>query len=568
MERRHRNPIPESIQRRITKLFVTNLPEGCSGADLAIQVRPYGQIFDLYIARKRDKGGNRFGFISMLDVKEKGELLKSLRNIRMGDYKLWFSVARFVLEDGEINVRYDAKQKHPVHEDKTKSSEGIRMEHRKSSFVAEDRSFKDSLVGKVVTLDNKTNAFSSLHGKSLVARMVDIQALENIKCYLKEVCPGRGKVQYLGGLDILVSFEDADTAEAVRLATQQAMDKFVSITTWEGQALGFERVAWLKLKGIPLHLLNNDTIDAVGGMFGKVVYSAKRFESDSDLSYEYIGILVGDGKRVNAEVVINWKGRKFQVWVEEELNEWIPDFIDSQEEDVTSDSEGEESVADQSPVVEPEKHVNDADVVNIHVDQPILETDQNGNDGIDDCYSLPINGMENNVEGYDFAFTPAVDFPFEKDLEVGGPLSVSKVIKRKKFKKLDLGRPSNGYVSSQESLKALKRSKNDDDLFGLDELLGLNKSDDNLDVEAQDNVSINGGEDHLDLNKQPATFAEDNNTIPDSFSALVFNNDDQLQAVEVAETIALGEKLGTDLTRCNDLIQDSITNEGLHRGKI
>ncbi|MFS8010520.1 putative RNA recognition motif domain, nucleotide-binding alpha-beta plait domain superfamily [Helianthus anomalus] len=61
MERRHRIPIPETIQRRITKLFVTNLPEGCSGTDLAEHVRSFGQIFYLYIARKRDKGGNKFG---------------------------------------------------------------------------------------------------------------------------------------------------------------------------------------------------------------------------------------------------------------------------------------------------------------------------------------------------------------------------------------------------------------------------------------------------------------------------------------------------------------------------
>ncbi|MFS7981918.1 putative RNA-binding domain superfamily [Helianthus anomalus] len=57
---RRRIPIPENIQRRITKFFVTNLPEGCSGSDLASQIRVFGQIFDLYIARKRDRGGNRF----------------------------------------------------------------------------------------------------------------------------------------------------------------------------------------------------------------------------------------------------------------------------------------------------------------------------------------------------------------------------------------------------------------------------------------------------------------------------------------------------------------------------
>ncbi|MFS7952656.1 putative nucleotide-binding alpha-beta plait domain superfamily, RNA-binding domain superfamily [Helianthus anomalus] len=61
--RRQKIPIPENVQRRITKIFVTNLPEGCSGSDLATQVRSYGHIFDLYIARKRDRGQSiRFYF--------------------------------------------------------------------------------------------------------------------------------------------------------------------------------------------------------------------------------------------------------------------------------------------------------------------------------------------------------------------------------------------------------------------------------------------------------------------------------------------------------------------------
>ena len=98
-----RKPIPIEIQRRITKFFVTNLPEKCSGNDLASHVRQFGKIFGIYIARKRDKRGNRFGFISILDVKNLNELLKDLRRIRIGEDHLWFSMARFVLEDGEIN---------------------------------------------------------------------------------------------------------------------------------------------------------------------------------------------------------------------------------------------------------------------------------------------------------------------------------------------------------------------------------------------------------------------------------------------------------------------------------
>ncbi|PWA88616.1 nucleotide-binding alpha-beta plait domain-containing protein [Artemisia annua] len=98
-----RNPIPANIQARLTKLFVNNLPDRCSGADLAAVLRGMGTIFDIYIARKRNKEGKRFGFVSFLDVKDSKELLKVLSSVRLGDFKLKFNIARFVLEEGEFD---------------------------------------------------------------------------------------------------------------------------------------------------------------------------------------------------------------------------------------------------------------------------------------------------------------------------------------------------------------------------------------------------------------------------------------------------------------------------------
>ncbi|KAJ0890519.1 putative RNA recognition motif domain, nucleotide-binding alpha-beta plait domain superfamily [Helianthus annuus] len=283
MENRRRTPIPENIQRRITKFFVSNLPERCSGSDLAAEVRVHGHIFDLYIARKRDKGGYRFGFISMLDVKDKDDLLKNLRNIRMGDYKLWFSVARFVLEDGEISNKDPVKKKLVPNITNNRQAFEDNRNGGASSFGTGERSFKDMLVGKSINIDSNVNAFYGVHGRAVIAIMVDVNALKNIKVTVSEICPFLEKNQYLGGLDVMLTFDIPENAVVFRDV--------------EGQAFGFERLAWLKVQGIPLRLLTNEVIDEVGSLFGKVVHHADRSESDLDLSYEYVGILLGDGKK-------------------------------------------------------------------------------------------------------------------------------------------------------------------------------------------------------------------------------------------------------------------------------
>ena len=150
----------------------------------------FGQIFGLYIARKRDRGGNRFGFVSMLDVKDKEELLKNLRSIRMGESKLWFNIARFVLEDGEINTARDK----PAPKSFVNSNVKGGVEQSGTKFCTSERLFKDSFEGKSITIDSHINAFSTLHGRALAVRMIDLEALKNIHVILNDICPGFGKV--------------------------------------------------------------------------------------------------------------------------------------------------------------------------------------------------------------------------------------------------------------------------------------------------------------------------------------------------------------------------------------
>ncbi|KAJ0788559.1 hypothetical protein HanPI659440_Chr05g0193131 [Helianthus annuus] len=175
-------------------------------------------------------------------------------------------------------------------------------------------------------IDYEVNAFRGLHGKALVAQMIDVEALKSIYLILNDICPGLGRVQYLGGLSVLISFEDNNVASLVLEAAREVIGRFSSIDLWEGQTFGYDRLAWLKLTGIPLHLISREVIDAVGSSFGRIVHRALRSESDDDLSYDYIGVLVGDGKRIGETITLVWREKKFNIWVAEEAGDWVPEF--------------------------------------------------------------------------------------------------------------------------------------------------------------------------------------------------------------------------------------------------
>ncbi|MFS8034672.1 hypothetical protein Hanom_Chr17g01583901 [Helianthus anomalus] len=50
----------------------------------------------------------------------------------------------------------------------------------------------------------------------------------------------------------------------------------------------------------------------IGESFGKIVQVGQHDVWDSDLSYDYVGVLVSEGKRIQEEVVVQWKGRRYR----------------------------------------------------------------------------------------------------------------------------------------------------------------------------------------------------------------------------------------------------------------
>ncbi|KAJ0575090.1 putative RNA-directed DNA polymerase [Helianthus annuus] len=329
----HRKSIPVHIQKRLTKLFVSNLPDQCSGNDIAGVVRRHAEIYDIYIARKRDKKGNRFGFVSVLDVKNTGELVKTLSNIRMGDFKLSFNVARFTLEEGEIN---DRQSERPVPTRITGAAGTFPgMKKLNDSNLVGMRTFKEAMLGrnnevkeeKILLIQEDFKVNDHGFGKAVIAVMKDFKALKEAGDTIRDLTEGTGVVQYVGGRFIMVSFNSSEEMDRFCLLASEKGEKFQSVEKWIGQTLPFERLAWLRIQGIPLHLLENEVINGIGGKFGKVIKGGQHGIWDSDLSYDYVGVLVSEGKRIQEEVIIQWKGRRYRVWVEEQIGDWEQDFL-------------------------------------------------------------------------------------------------------------------------------------------------------------------------------------------------------------------------------------------------
>ncbi|KAF5805438.1 putative RNA recognition motif domain, nucleotide-binding alpha-beta plait domain superfamily [Helianthus annuus] len=313
----------------VTKFFVANLPEGCTPWELRKALEGYGDIAGTYVAKKKDKGGGRFGFVSFANVRDRSELESALRGARMGDKKLKVNIARFAVENAGFGAQKEARAKVGASYD---------MAAKPSSFnVRDSRSYSEVLgktkiygngaadVGscsrsneKTLVVPDRSVAFKDLYGLALVGRAVDLETLVDIDRLLGIAKIEYSRIRYLGGLTILISFKNVTSARGFLNDRTVWGPWFTKLETWNGQSLSLERVVWLKVHGIPLHIFDPGLTEQIGGIFGKVLHFPKSLDDEHNLTVIRVGVLGGEFFRIRENIVLKWKDRSYRVWVEEE----------------------------------------------------------------------------------------------------------------------------------------------------------------------------------------------------------------------------------------------------------
>ncbi|KAJ0524307.1 hypothetical protein HanHA300_Chr09g0298951 [Helianthus annuus] len=210
----------------------------------------------------------------------------------------------------------------------------------------------------MVEAHSETSAFFDMHGRAVVGRVKDIEILINLNVLFRSAVSVNFKFYYLGGLNIMVAFEDEMDVSDFILNVQLWKEWFDSLDVWSGQTLAYERIVWLKFHGVPLHLAENKVFNDIASLFGKVIKGSELSISDWDLSTSYVGILVDTGARISGSTMIVWRNKKFKVWVMEELDDWMPDCMF---EDERSSSEKVSNVGD-SEANTPEANEVDKDL--------------------------------------------------------------------------------------------------------------------------------------------------------------------------------------------------------------
>ncbi|KAM0069344.1 hypothetical protein Hdeb2414_s0001g00000721 [Helianthus debilis subsp. tardiflorus] len=181
--------------------------------------------------------------------------------------------------------------------------------------------------GLVIEIADETVVFNELIGKALVGRCKNLSVLRNLNSLLLEAGLLGLSLSYMGGPSMLLNFAEKEPCAKFLLDHVIWKDWFTSLDHWNCQSLSFQRLAWVKVQGVPMHLAENDVLNNIAEHFGKIIHGLQLEVGDNNLSVSWIGLLVGDGNRIQGHVTLKWKNMQFRVWVEEGSSDWVPDSV-------------------------------------------------------------------------------------------------------------------------------------------------------------------------------------------------------------------------------------------------
>ncbi|KAI3496778.1 hypothetical protein L1887_39153 [Cichorium endivia] len=272
-----------------TTFFVSKLPTGVNREELKRKFSRYGQVSDVYIANKKDASGNLFAFIRFQEVGNVKELEKNLEGITICGSKLII---------GELS--------------------------RKLRLVR-------GLLPPLNLLFVDDGHFVEILGRQSGTY--------------------RRSTKYLGGLVLALEFSLAKNESNFLSEVANWKDWFKWLKMGENQKIQYERVAWLKIVGLPIPLWDEKNFSIIAAKFGMVINPFDFILNRDDWSMGKVGILTSRKKWINEEITVMANNENFQIGVVEytDGSPFKPcpfDKMDSSEDGAEDDDQDDDGISD------------------------------------------------------------------------------------------------------------------------------------------------------------------------------------------------------------------------------
>ncbi|KAI3741853.1 hypothetical protein L1987_59531 [Smallanthus sonchifolius] len=272
MERRRgRQPLPQANSEHLQDLRRRKAEELKNNNRLWKAFVHLGNLEDAFVPRKLDGAGNGFGFIRFSGISRVESWISSLKEVTVDGAIIGINVAKYGRDGranhahssaaGEIrNLETSKGRYHSWGKDGGRKQENLPSSGRPPIVEGLGGSFKQALMGtkfdagrdtSVVLPAMESTALKVWRGKSLISEVFDLVHMDRLREELVDEKMLGANVRYVGGLKVMMTFEDPVMADEFRRSQFDLWSRWFSrLYAWEGDPGEFERLAWIVVKDL------------------------------------------------------------------------------------------------------------------------------------------------------------------------------------------------------------------------------------------------------------------------------------------------------------------------------
>ncbi|XP_045802504.1 uncharacterized protein LOC123896113 [Trifolium pratense] len=252
-----------------TTYFFSEFPDSFDAKAMLNIFQFYGNIFEVVIPAKRDKGGRRFGFARFDQVKDVRRFGIELDNIIIGRDKIYVNPPRF---------QRDTRTRRPHKQEE----DGSKMEnqHRSNDEGSHQKNCAGPSFAQVAQSngEQKQKIIISFEPEREVIRMlssafVGVVPHPGLSYNIQEEFHRQGyfgvKITPLGANLVLLEDQEEGEVKALMEDARGWLEQwFKEIRPWSPREVDNERLVWLRVYGVPIHAWNDKFFSLIAKQYG------------------------------------------------------------------------------------------------------------------------------------------------------------------------------------------------------------------------------------------------------------------------------------------------------------
>ncbi|KAL4574610.1 hypothetical protein LXL04_021444 [Taraxacum kok-saghyz] len=333
--------------------FVTGLADSSKKRDLFKCFEAFGEVVDVFMGTRRDKAGRNFAFVKFVNVGSARQLEGELQGMSCGGKELTVNLARYGRDRAPITGMASRSNAAPARGNPPHTSRvGTRWERRSFAEVISGGNNTPSIpqaVSKLlppISLSTKGSSRNWVSKKVLIGEALSLDHMAALPGIL---VTGDGiieKVKYVGGLNVAICFKDHSFAQDYLEDSGRWIEWLQWLKMGDDSYIGMDRIAWIKIYGLPLSLWEDDNLASIAKGFGKIIVPADEVKVGMDESIIRLGILTQRRNWINEVVAVAGNGIHFNIGVVEFDHNWAPFPVSVYGSDDSSDSSEMEEISD------------------------------------------------------------------------------------------------------------------------------------------------------------------------------------------------------------------------------